>query len=97
MNRSSTLVSSISLLTGIAIGALAMFMLDPVQGNRRRALARDQLYSAKVHVGKWANARSRDITNLTKGLCAKTSRVLSRSHREQNAQRSNVQRQEAAL
>ena len=32
---------NIPLFTAVAVGATAMFMLDPIQGRRRRALARD--------------------------------------------------------
>jgi hypothetical protein len=36
------------LFSGLALGALTMFLLDPDKGRRRRALARDKIYSAGV-------------------------------------------------
>lgn len=33
------------MLGGLAVGALAMYVFDPVHGNRRRALIRDKLQS----------------------------------------------------
>lgn len=99
MKHHSTAVNSTTyVLAGMAVGALAMYMLDPVQGNRRRALARDKAYSAKVHAGKWVDATSRDITNRAKGVCAKTGRVFSQAHQHaENSGNSSPERQEASL
>lgn len=97
-HNSTTVNSTACVLAGMAVGALAMYMLDPVQGNRRRALARDKAYSAKVHAGKWVDATSRDLANRAKGVCAKTGRVFSHSHRhEVNSGNSNPETQEASL
>ncbi len=51
-------------LAGAAVGAGLMYALDPASGSRRRALARDQLVSAKgrlqdVTVSTWCDARNR--------------------------------------
>jgi hypothetical protein len=56
------------MLGAFALGALAMYLLDPVQGNRRRALVRDKTYSYALHVRKRADARSRDIANRARGV-----------------------------
>jgi hyperosmotically inducible periplasmic protein len=40
------------LLTGIVIGAVAMFVLDPQNGRRRRSLARDQAIKARNTVDR---------------------------------------------
>ena len=99
MKHNSTVVNSTTcVLAGMAVGALAMYMLDPVQGNRRRALARDKAYSAKVHAGKWVDATSRDIANRAKGVCAKTGRVFSQSRKNtENPENSSPERQETSL
>lgn len=99
MKYHSTAVSSTTcVLAGMAVGALAMYLLDPVQGNRRRALARDKAYSAKVHAGKWVDATSRDIVNRAQGVCSKTGRILSRSSKHaENPTNSSPEGQEALL
>ena len=99
MKQHSTAVNSTTyVLAGMAVGALAMYMLDPVQGNRRRALARDKAYSAKVHAGKWVDATSRDIANRAKGVCAKTSSMLSQSRKHaESTGDSSPQSTEASL
>ncbi len=57
-------------LAGMAIGACAMYVLDPDRGRRRRALLRDQarhvLHEARDGVGITA----RDVSNRTTGLFA---------------------------
>ncbi|MBA4143300.1 MAG: YtxH domain-containing protein [Nitrosospira sp.] len=77
MNQDSTDVSHLTcLLWGVAVGALAMFLLDPEKGNRRRALARDKMYSAMIRTGKRVDAKSRDLANRAKGLRAEVRHVL---------------------
>lgn len=97
MKHNSTLGSTAGILAGIALGALAMYMLDPVQGNRRRALAKDKLYSARVHASKWANAKSRDLANRTKGVCAKASRILPKSRSPAESHRAGSPEQEISI
>jgi BON domain len=60
-------------LTGAAIGAGAMYFLDPIQGSKRRGQVRDQarralraLEEAELSIGKTA----RDLSNRTHGLMA---------------------------
>jgi len=65
------------LFSGLALGALTMFLLDPAKGRRRRALARDKIYSAGVKTRKRIDAKSRDLTNRAKGLRAEARHVMS--------------------
>jgi hypothetical protein len=65
------------LFSGLALGALTMFLLDPDKGRRRRALARDKIYSAGVKTRKHIDARSRDLTNRAKGLRAEARHMMS--------------------
>lgn len=55
-------------LGALALGALAMYLLDPQQGNRRRAVVRDKLYSVSRKSKLRAQAKSRDLANRAKGV-----------------------------
>ncbi|SCY19184.1 hypothetical protein SAMN05216420_103127 [Nitrosospira sp. Nl5] len=77
MNRNSTNMSEVHwMLCGVALGAFAMFLLDPAKGNRRRALVRDKMYSALVRTRKRIDAKSRDVANRAKGLSAEVRHIL---------------------
>jgi hypothetical protein len=52
------------------LGALAMYIFDPQEGRRRRALARDQLASAQRQIGEKATATYQDLRNRAEGLYA---------------------------
>lgn len=73
MNRyyTSRPSSFMYMLGGVAIGMLAMYLLDPEQGNRRRAVIRDKAYSAARSARKRADARSRHLANRARGMAAK--------------------------
>jgi hypothetical protein len=77
MNRDYTdsMASSAFLLGGFALGALAMYLLDPVQGNRRRALVRDKMTSARVKARRQAEATATDLANRARGLQAEARHV----------------------
>ena len=47
------------LATGLLIGALAMFVLDPKQGRRRRALARKRVVQYGNELSEWRASRQR--------------------------------------
>lgn len=57
---------TVRVLGAFAIGALAMYFLDPVSGRRRRALLRDQL------------AHARNERNRAHGLVAEARRTVER-------------------
>lgn len=61
---------------GMALGAVAMYVMDPAQGRRRRALARDKLYSASVQTRHTIDRQTRHLSNQAQGLQAKASRLL---------------------
>lgn len=71
-------------VSAFALGALAMYILDPQQGRRRRALARDQLAHAQRQIGETAAAAVRDLRNRAYGLYAETRGAAGRAlpHRE---------------
>ena len=68
MRRDSNPV--ISFLAGAAIGAGLMFLLDPDRGDRRRALARDQVLSAGRRAGDQIGAKAKHLGNRARGLAA---------------------------
>ena len=69
-------------LLGVAVGALAMLMMDPQQGRRRRALVRDKITHAG-HVGReYIETTSRDLRNRAEGVVAQIRSSTSRTRRE---------------
>jgi len=69
---------TIALLSGIGIGAAAMYVLDPQGGRRRRAVARDKALSLANRTGKVVGARSRDLSNRAKGVAAEVRSAIGR-------------------
>ena len=61
-----------SLLSGIAIGAAAVLILDPARGSRRRALMRDKVVRATRVAGQAIDATIRDFGNRARGIAAET-------------------------
>jgi hypothetical protein len=75
MYRNSTNTSSAMwMVGGFALGVLAMFLMDPDRGTRRRALVRDKMVSAAISTRKALDAQSRDLANRAKGVAAEASR-----------------------
>lgn len=64
MDRSTMLAS------GLAVGAGLMYLLDPDQGRRRRALLSDKLSRAGNLTGEAIGTTSRDALNRSRGLAA---------------------------
>jgi uncharacterized membrane protein len=64
MNRLS------NLLTGAGLGAGLMYFYDPVLGNRRRSLMRDQFYHAISKTRRGADATLRDVEHRIYGTFA---------------------------
>jgi uncharacterized membrane protein len=58
------------LLTGVIVGAGAMYLLDPDRGTRRRSLLRDQGVHAGHKLGDGLAATARDARNRTAGAAA---------------------------
>jgi uncharacterized membrane protein len=66
-------------LLGAALGAAAMYWLDPTTGRRRRAVLRDKLTSASIDVGDAVGVAKRDLTYRTRGLGARVRSVFTTS------------------
>ena len=77
-NRSGALPWT-SLIGGLALGALAMYLTDPVQGRRRRALLQDKMTSATHRTSQLMSQTLRDTRNRLAGLQAEARRIITSS------------------
>ena len=60
------------LTAGFGVGALLMYMLDPAEGRRRRALARDQVSHFVTEAEKKMGAKARHWSNRARGVVSET-------------------------
>ncbi len=67
----------LSLIGGAALGALAMYVADPSQGRRRRALMQDKMVSATHKTSRMMNQTLRDTQHRLTGLQAEARRMIS--------------------
>lgn len=65
-----------SFIMGAIIGSLAMFMLDPQEGPRRRALTKDKFTKFKNDFSNYSGKAARDIRNRAQGVVAEAKRPL---------------------
>jgi hypothetical protein len=61
---------TVTLMSGMIIGATAMYIFDANRGARRRAYARDRLIHAGHRMGRGLRKRSRDWVNRALGAVA---------------------------
>lgn len=68
--RQATDFTKITLATiaGIGLGAVAMYVLDPVSGKRRRELARDKAANAANSALDTLQTTARDLQNRAKSV-----------------------------
>ena len=71
--------SLLSVAGALAAGAFATFFLDPDQGRRRRAIARDKLASGLRHAAVSSQALAQGLRNRSSGLVAGARRRLAPS------------------
>jgi hypothetical protein len=64
------IIDNATLVSGMILGASAMYILDPQQGRRRRALARDRAVHGAHLLGRWINCHARDLANRAIGQIA---------------------------
>lgn len=71
MNRESTTLPGAAWMLGsFALGAIAMFLSDPEQGRRRRAMASDKLQSAADSTSRYVSAATQDLGHRAQDLRA---------------------------
>jgi uncharacterized membrane protein len=70
-------ISWLTWMGGIAVGALAMYIADPVQGRRRRALLQDKLTHVTHSTCRLMDRTLHDAHNRWSGLQASAMRLLS--------------------
>ena len=63
---------TLATIAGFGLGAVAMYVLDPVSGRRRRAIARDKAVSTAQDAVDTLQGTARDLTNRAKGVVAET-------------------------
>ena len=72
----------LTLLGGIGVGALVMYLLDPEGGNRRRAVIRDKAISLNRKTQRAVSGRVQDLSNRAKGVWHETAAVLTGGEQE---------------
>lgn len=66
------------IVASVALGAIAMYALDPDKGRRRRALARDKAVSVLLDTRHAAGATRRDVAHRLEGMRARARRLWRR-------------------
>lgn len=59
-----------SLVSGVGLGAMLMYLLDPDRGNRRRTFVREKTVHALRETGDAVSTQARHLGNRTRGLVA---------------------------
>ena len=58
------------LATGLALGVLGMFIFDPKEGRRRRALVGDKIARYGNEAADYASGTAKDLRNRAQGMAA---------------------------
>jgi hypothetical protein len=76
-SMTSTIGREVAMLAaGIGVGAFIMYLLDPEQGRRRRALARDQMNSFVSKAEREIGAKARHYSNRARGVVAQATNAV---------------------
>jgi hypothetical protein len=74
--------TGLAVLLGAGVGVALMYLLDPQQGRRRRALLRDKLIKASNDASDAIGRTSRDLSNRVRGVIAETQKTSGMRRRE---------------
>ncbi|MDB5838579.1 MAG: hypothetical protein JWQ23_531 [Herminiimonas sp.] len=74
--ESGTTQALTGLVGGIALGALAMYLSDPLEGRRRRTLAQDKMRSLSTRTGGVLSGAMRDAGSRISGIQAQATRLI---------------------
>ena len=58
----------LAVLTGLGAGAAVMYLFDPKDGNRRRAMIRDQATKINRQTRETIEGKAQDLSNRAKGV-----------------------------
>lgn len=74
--RDDTVTFLCGLATGLALGTLGMFIFDPKEGRRRRALVRDKMVRYGNEATDYATGTAKDLRNRASGMAAEARSAL---------------------
>lgn len=83
--------TSLLVLGGVGAGMLLMYMFDPQQGRRRRALARDKAKSASNKTKKVIGKKSRDLRNRAQDVLIEAKKTLMPENNRELSGEENLQ------
>ena len=72
----------LGLLVGVGAGLGLMYLLDPNQGARRRALIRDKAVGVKNDITQMAESKATDLRNRAQGLLHEAKSTFSNGETE---------------
>ena len=72
----------LAIMSGLGVGAALMYLFDPEEGNRRRAVLRDKATSMSNKAQDAMSGRVQDMSNRAKGLLHETRSTLGGSSTE---------------
>jgi hypothetical protein len=70
------MINPLTLLKGLGLGAGMMYFFDPISGNRRRSLVRDQLIHACALSNRQAGVVYRDASNRLQGVTTEMGHLM---------------------
>lgn len=82
--------TGLTLLAGMVIGAGLMYLFDPEQGGRRRALLRDKFIALSNDTTDIVGKTSRDLRNRAQGVIAETTKAIGLRGRKETGEEENA-------
>lgn len=76
----------LAILSGIGVGAALMYLFDPQDGNRRRALIRDKAVALSNDTQEALSGKAQDLSNRAKGLMHEAKSTFSSENQDVSEQ-----------